>query len=270
MKLSRNVLVGSLAVTGMVLGAVAPAVTAQAATTTGKVDSNGNVTGTTVADGKYTQVDAADNGGLAIAYDNGKDNTVGSASMESNANVKVINGLLVLNAVPDFGFGSAAMGTKVGLESNKYDQAGADSTNADAVKITESRTDAPGFSLAAQIGHFTASSNDSQDFTLSLLPTSLTDSDGNSASSVKTSSVSMSGKDTTPATLLNLDKCTYNVGQINASFAPSDKNVFLKLGETASSTTPDKASVKSYNANITWTLTAKPTSDVAPDATPAG
>src|SRR5699024_7241250 len=114
--------------------------------TTGKVDSNGDVTGTTVADGKYTPVDAADNGGLAIAYDNGIDNTVGSASMESNANVKVVNGLLVLNAVPDFGFGSAAMGTKVGLENNKYDQAGADSTNADAVKITESRTGAPGFS----------------------------------------------------------------------------------------------------------------------------
>lgn len=68
MKLSRNVLVGSLATVGMVLGAVAPAVTAQAATTTGKVDDDGNVTG--VADLKDPQP-ADENGGLAIAYDDG-------------------------------------------------------------------------------------------------------------------------------------------------------------------------------------------------------
>lgn len=48
MKLSKNVLVGSLATAGMVLGAVAPALTAQAATTTGSFDST---------TGKLTKVD---------------------------------------------------------------------------------------------------------------------------------------------------------------------------------------------------------------------
>lgn len=132
MKLSRNVLVGSLATVGMVLGSLAPAVVAQAATTSGVVGSDGNVTGTKASDGK-------------------------------------------------------------------------------------------------------------------------------SASTVKTNSVNLEGTDTAASPLIDLAAGSYNVGQINASFAPSDKNVFLKLGDTASSTTPDKASVKSYNANITWTLTAKPT-----------
>ena len=264
MKLSRNVLVGSLATVGMVLGAVAPAVTAQAATTSGVVGSDGSVTGTKASDGKtFEQVPAEGNGDLAIAYDNGDGTTVGSATMESNANVKVVNGLLVLNAVPDFGFGSAAMGTKVGLENNKYDQPAADSTNADAVKITESRAGAPGFSLSAQIGKF-STTGDEQNFTLSLLPTALTDSDGKSASTVKTNSVNLEGTDTAASPLIDLAAGSYNVGQVNASFAPSDKNVFLKLGDTASSTTPDKASVKSYNANITWTLTAKPTQTETP------
>ena len=50
MKLSSKVLAGSLASAGMVLSLVAPALTAQAATTTGKVDDNGNVTGLATAE----------------------------------------------------------------------------------------------------------------------------------------------------------------------------------------------------------------------------
>ncbi|WP_363473029.1 WxL domain-containing protein [Companilactobacillus musae] len=262
MKLSKNVLVGSLATVGMVLGAIAPALTAQAATTTGKVNNDGSVT---KVDGFPTPADAAQNGGLAIAYDAGNGTDAGSATMASNANVKVVSGLLVLDAVPDFGFGSAAAGTTVGLVNNQYAQKEADSTNADAVKVTESRTAAPGFTLGAQISNFT-SANDTtgQAYTLNLQPTSLTDDQGNSVSSVQTNNVSLSGADSDPATLVDLAAGSYKEGQVNASFKPGDKNVFLTLGKDASTTTADKASVKAYNAKITWTLTAKPSKTTTP------
>lgn len=95
MKLSRNVLVGSLATAGMVLGAVAPAVTAQAATSTGKIDSTtGSVTPSTSFN--IGNLNNPDDGQLAIAMDSADGKTPGTATATSNAAVKVVSGVLVL------------------------------------------------------------------------------------------------------------------------------------------------------------------------------
>src|SRR5699024_5475450 len=96
---------------------------------------NGNVT---KVDNFPTEADAKDNGGLAIAYDDGA-GVQGTASMDSNANVKVATGVLVLDAVPDFGFGTGAFGTTVNLKDNNYDEKADDSNNNSSVRIIESR-----------------------------------------------------------------------------------------------------------------------------------
>ena len=269
MKLSSKVFAGTLASAGMVLSLVAPALTAQAAQTTGKVNDDGTVE---KVDGFPATADASKNGGLAIAYDAGDGSTVGTASMDSNANVKVADGVLILDAVPDFGFGTAAIGSKVNLQDNNYDTKEEDSNNNDAVKIIESRKQAGGFQLDAAITGFSAEGVDKvQPFTLTLGKTALVDGDGNNVTTASTGNAandaletteqSITGKDDgslgTPGTIADLDKGSYKTGVINASFAPSDKNVSLDLskGTTIDGTTP---SVKSYNAKITWTLTAKP------------
>lgn len=269
MKLSKSVLAGSLATAGIVLGAIAPTLTAQAATTTGKVDDNGNVTGLA------TQEDAAKNGGLAIAYeDGGTTTTTGKASMDSNANVKVADGVLMLNEVPDFGFGTAAIGSKVNLQENKYSTKESESNNNSAVQIIDSRKSAAGFKLEAGITGFSSGDKTAavQPFTLSLGKAALVDGDGANVTTANTGSASNDDLYTTPvsisgtdadttgedATLADLSADSYKTGVINASFAPSDDNVSLDLskGSQINGATP---SVKSYNAKITWTLTATPT-----------
>lgn len=270
MKLSRNVLVGSLATVGMVLGAVAPAVTANAATTTGKVDDDGNVTG--VADLTKPEP-AADNGGLAIAYDDGQGNA-GKATMDSNANVKVADGVLMLDAVPDFGFGTGAIGSKVNLQENKYDSQEEDSNNNSAVKVIESRKTAAGFTLSAGITGFASSDADAavQPFTLNLGKTALVDGDGNNVTTADTGSAANDDLYTTPISISGTTKDTmgqegtlaalaagsYKTGVINMSFAPEDKNVSLDLSK-GTAINGSNPSVKSYNAKITWTLTATAT-----------
>lgn len=270
MVLSKSVLAGSLATAGIVLGAIAPTLTVQAATTTGKVDDNGNVTG--VADLKDPQP-AKDNGGLAIAYDDGQGNA-GSATMDSNANVKVADGVLMLNEVPDFGFGTAAIGSKVNLQENKYSTKEDDSNNNSAVQIIESRKTAAGFTLSAGITGFSSGDKSAavQPFTLNLGKTALVDGDGANVTTANTGSAANDDLNTTPvsisgtdadttgyeATLATLAAGSYKTGVINASFAPTDNNVSLDLskGSQINGSTP---SVKSYNAKITWTLAATAT-----------
>lgn len=141
MKLSRNVLVGSLATVGMVLGAVAPAVTAQAATTTGKFN-NGTLEQVKSTDvGSLADADhkVQDPEALAIAYDKGDGATYGSATAESNANVTVVSGILTLDAVPDFGFGNAASGTTVSLKSNEATGDAQDGNDSGLLQVTDSR-----------------------------------------------------------------------------------------------------------------------------------
>ena len=260
MKLSRNVLVGSLATVGMVLGAVAPAVTAQAATTSGKF-----------VDGKLTQVQdenvnglGSENAGLAIAYDAGDGSTVGSATATSNANVNVVSGILTLDAVPDFGFGTAAAGTTVNLKNNNASSTSTaeDSQNQGLLSVTESRAGAPGFTLGAVLGQFTSGTESANDFELTLAPTALLDDEGNNVSTgadLKTDEATLKSDGKTSGQIMNLTAGKYNTGAINASFTAADKNAKLKV--SGSATGAKEASSKSYDSTITWTLTAKPSTD---------
>ncbi|GEO58542.1 WxL domain-containing protein [Companilactobacillus bobalius] len=273
MKLSKSVLAGSLATAGIVLGAIAPTITAQAATSSGATAADGTVSykaGTDV--GPLGGSDSK----LAIAYDettDGKTTAVGEASAQSNANVKVQSGLLTLDSVPDFGFGNAAIGTTVALDSNNRDDSATDSQDKGVLTVTDSRTDAPGFTVDAAITNFFAGSDDKtgQPFVLNLQKTQLKNDKGGDVSADGpryTTGINIAGAankagsadSTAPeaSTMIDLDKGTYTDGPINASFTPTDKNTYLNLA-TDTPATSGKDGVQSYNATITWTLKTKST-----------
>ena len=265
MKLSRNVLVGSLATAGMFLGAVAPVLTAQAATTSGEFDDKGTLQ--QVSPNKDVNGLGSENAGLAIAYDKGDGSTTGTATAQSNANVKVVSGILTLDAVPDLGFGTAAAGSTVNLTNNKADKAAEDSQNQGLLTVTESRAGAPGFTLSAGLTPFNDGTGTGKDgdttgnaadpFTLMLKATPLKDDQGanvSTGSDLSTSDASIIADGTSTAPVIDLAKGAYNTGAINASFTAADKDAMLKV--TGTPTTADKASSKSYNSTITWTLKA--------------
>jgi len=275
MKLSRNVLVGSLAVSGMVLGALAPALTAQAATTSGEFDKDGTLQ--QVSPNKDVNGLGSENAGLAIAYDKGDGSTTGTATAQSNANVKVVSGILTLDAVPDLGFGTAAAGSTVNLTNNKADKAAEDSQNQGLLTVTESRAGAPGFTLSAGLTPFNdgTGTGDAGDttgdvadpFTLILKATPLKDDQGANVStgadlSSSDASILADGKDTSSKDVINLAAKSYKTGAINASFTAADKDAMLKV--TGTPTTADKASSKSYNSTITWTLKANASGTTTP------
>ncbi|WP_334352147.1 WxL domain-containing protein [Companilactobacillus sp. HBUAS56257] len=265
MKLSKSVLAGSLATAGIVLGAIAPAVTAQAATASGNQKSDGSVEyqdpSTSVGElgGKDSK--------LAIAFDelaeDGTVKTVGQAAAQSNANVTVQSGLLTLDAVPDFGFANAAEGTTVALDNNDVNgNAATDSQGLGNLTVTDSRSTVPGFEVNAAITKFSpvgGPTDGSKDkvYTLNLKPTELKNDKGESvaaAGTLKTEEANIAGGDAA-STVMNLAAESYAQGPINASFTKADDDAFLTLGDTAGS---DTKTTTSYNATITWTLKAAP------------
>lgn len=261
MKLSRNVLVGSLATAGMVLGAVAPALTAQAATTSGEFDSTGKLQ--QVTPNKDVNGLGTANAGLAIAYDAGDGSTAGTATAESNANVKVVSGILTLDAVPDLGFGTAAAGSTVNLKNNTADKSAEDSQNQGLLTVTESRAGAPGFTLSAGLTPFNDGTADATDpFTLQLKATPLKGDDGANVSNgadLSTSDASILADGNDSGEVMNLKAGAYKTGAINASFTAADKDAMLKV--TGAPTGAKEATNKSYNSTITWTLKATPSTD---------
>ncbi|CAJ2231467.1 WxL domain-containing protein [Companilactobacillus paralimentarius] len=269
MKLSKSVLAGSLATAGIVLGAIAPAVTAQAATTSAKYNSTTKAyePTTDLEKGEDAGALGASDSNLAIAYDAGDGKTVGSATAQSNANVTVQSGLLTLDAVPDFGFGNAAEGTTVALANNDVNgNPATDSQGQGKLTVTESRKNAPGFTLNASISDFTnkADSSDTKAYSLNLKPTELKDDQGASISTglkLMTNDITINSADTGAGkALIDLKPESYNDGPINASFTTAENDAMLDL-KTADGTTGGDAknsSTKSYNATVTWTLTAKP------------
>ncbi|WP_201308439.1 WxL domain-containing protein [Companilactobacillus farciminis] len=268
MKLSRNVLVGSLATVGMVLGAVAPAVTAQAATTSGNIDGNGNVTMNST-DGK-TPVESADYGvlgqdGTSIAFDGGDGTTYGTASANSNANVKVLSGVLVLQAVPDFGFGSGASGSTVALKDNNATGAGQDGNSQGLLQVTDARSETPGFSLTAKMGNFSqVGSTDAvtagDAFEINLTSQKLLAGDGTNAgkvSPISSSEAKLISDNKTQATVMNPTAGSYKVGDLKAEFSDSS-SASLSIPDGVAANDVTKPSVKSYTSMITWTLNASP------------
>lgn len=270
MKLSRNVFVGSLATAGIVLGALAPSLTAQAATTSAVVNDDGSVTGVTPNKDVNPLNDKTP--GLAIAYDNGSgdQSAMKTATAESDANVKVISGLLTLDKVPDFGFGTAAAGSKVDLQDNTSAIEN-DGNQSGILQVTDSRTDpntkaTAGFNVTAALGTFNNTDKEGNvtpatgDFLLELKPVQLTTT--TDAKDViqgqKSKGVTLKSGDTATAPkVMDLEAGTYNNGAIIAQFAAQTgaPNSNAQLTVPASAGNGSEASAKSYSASITWTLT---------------
>ena len=270
MKLSRNVLVGSLATVGMVLGAVAPAVTAQAATTTGSIDKDGNVTH--VDKTEIGNLSNQDNGQLAIAYESETGKGDGEATATSNAAVKVVSGVLVLNEVPDFNFGNAVSGQTKNLVDNTKDgnAVGTDGNSEGNLSVLESRdlTKAGGFQLQAQLGNFVDASTGKDQtlttspFTLNLAAQSITDGQ-NPITGLNTSAVGLtSGGAANTVMSVTPDSTSYKDGEYLATYKSSGESADGKSGAnlviTSDIPAASQGKVSSLNAPITWTLTALP------------
>ncbi|MFD1417771.1 WxL domain-containing protein [Companilactobacillus keshanensis] len=277
MKLSRNVFVGSLATAGIVLGALAPSLTAQAATTSATVNADGTVTAVT-PNKTVNSLNDKDNPGLAIAYDNGSgdQSAMGTATAQSDANVTVISGLLTLDKVPDFGFGTAAAGSKVDLQNNSS-AIDDDGNQSGILQVTDSRTDATtkttaGFNVTAQLGTFNHTENDvdtpaTGDFLLALKPVQLTTSTApkDVIQGQKSTAATLTSGDKTDHTVMDLAAGNYANGAIIAQFAAEtgSPNSNAQLTVPAEAGNSSTASAKSYQAPITWTLTPTAMTKVA-------
>ena len=267
MKLSRNVLVGSLATAGIVLGAFAPSLTAQAATTSATVGEDGTVTPTGDTNKDVNSLNDPDNPGLAIAYDDGQGN-VKTATAESDANVTVISGILTLDKVPDFGFGTAAAGSTVDLQNNSS-AIEDDGNQSGILQVTDSRTDpntkaTAGFNVTAQLGQFNHTENGKDtaatgDFFLALKPVQLTTSTNSKdvIQGQKSEAATLKAGDSTDSPILKLAAGDYSNGAVIAQFAAETgkPNADAQLTVPSEAGNGSTASAKSYQAAITWTLT---------------
>lgn len=144
-------LFSSIATATMVLTTLAPVAVANAAT-----GHATNVAGSGVAQ-------EISEGSLPMATSADKnDQTPGnSATAQSDANVKVIDGFLVLNSVPDLGFGAAIADSTVKLHdgnSMRRDD-GNDQGNLEVIDSRTAKTDDNGFTVTASLGDFANSKN---------------------------------------------------------------------------------------------------------------
>ena len=274
MKLSSKVLAGSLASAGMVLSLVAPAITAQAAKTSGVVDADGNVNKTTDASG-LEDAGVLGKGNLAIAYDEKGDASgeTGTATAQSNAAVQVINGVLVLDKVPDFNFGAAAQKTTKSLQNNdrpannQNTAIEQDGNDAGTLQVTESRQSVPGFTLSASVGNFVGAKEaaitgggEGKDFILNLGASPLTlDTkplmNGNVAKD--TNAVAITSDGTSSGNVMDEAKGAYSTGTYATNFDAKSGLVSLYVGDMGNKAA-DTPSVQAVHSTITWTLNAKP------------
>ncbi|WP_125772189.1 WxL domain-containing protein [Companilactobacillus furfuricola] len=255
MKISRNILVSSMALAGITLGALAPT-TAQAAKS--GVSTNPDAGTFTVNPAGQTTTANMNKGEAAFATPEN------SATAESDANVQVISGFLSLDAVPDFSFGRAIEGNTAELLNGQ--SAIQDDGNQDGLlQITESRTadskepGSPnkGFTLSAQLGDFVDkngtpfAANGSEQFKMNLKPQAVKlASDGSIPGNLHTSQVSLlaGGKSAEILTAKPEDKLmgTYKMifeGQNAAS-------LYVPKGSKS-----DNA-INEWKSKITWTLNA--------------
>lgn len=210
-------------------------------------------------------------------------------SKSSTVSVTVVSGILTLDAVPDFSF-RAVDGAKVGLTSNTTDNtnnsAGAatanngdsDGNNTGLLQVTDSRvsldnnggTQSAGFTLGASISSlqpFDSSNKAISGFSLTLNPQALIDDQGNTvdprnATTVFSKKAVLSDNNTSDTNVLDLKPDEYKPGVVSAIFSQFTDGASLYLPK--GSTDASGKSESKYNAVITWTLTPKPQSTVAP------
>ncbi|WP_129044546.1 WxL domain-containing protein [Companilactobacillus metriopterae] len=163
----KKSLFASAATAAIVLGALAPAATANAALAT----------------------DASSN----------------PQSATSEANVTVASDMLTLDAVPDFGFGTVAAGTIATLDNN--DSVINNDGNAKGLlQVTDSRTatagKTAGYEVSASMTAFTDGTTPNNDFVLHLASVDLKDSANANITGVKTNVSNLNADGTSKATVL--------------------------------------------------------------------
>lgn len=235
--MKMNKLFSSIAASAMVLTALAPAAVANAAS-----GHPTNVQGTGV--GPYTN-----NGNLGMATSASANVTDGSATAQSDANVKVIDGFLVLQAVPDFGFGTAMAGSKDVRLIDGTSMRPDDGKPAGTVAILDSRnaaTAANGFELKATVDEFTDSANQATPgFVL------------NFDQFTEDKNADNTHLNTNPSIQIPADGKTS--GQIINQKNTRGQHYFTYkgLGNQVTLAVPDKIPADQYSSTINWTLSAK-------------
>lgn len=232
-------LFSSIATATMVLTTLAPAAVANAAT-----GHATNVAGSGVAQ-------EVSDGDLPMATSStANDTKSGSATAQSDANVKVIDGFLVLNNVPDLGFGVAIAGNTVKLHDGNSMRD--DDGNAQGIlEVVDSRkTDsANGFTVTASLGEFADSQNttydagtDGPNFVLTL-------------NRVSVQQKQFGGEGTITQSLTAGDSAAKNVVQAGTNSRGTHTFKYTKATDQATLSVPAAAKADEYSAAITWTLT---------------
>lgn len=233
-------LFSSIATATMVLTTLAPAAVANAAT-----GHATNVAGSGVAEN-------VSDGDLPMATSSKpNDTTSGSAIAQSDANVKVIDGFLVLNNVPDLGFGVAIAGNTVKLHDGNSMRE--DDGNAQGIlEVVDSRkTDsANGFTITANLGKFADSKNseftpatDAPNFVLTLNRVSVAQNK------------QFGGEGTITQSLTAGDSTAKEIVQAGANSRGTHTFKYTKATDDATLSVPAAVKADDYSAAITWTLT---------------
>lgn len=200
------------------------------------------------------------------------DTATDGTTATSEVSVTVLSGILTLEAVPNFNFGSLMANSTGKLKGNTTDttgfaegDTGIDGNDSGLLEVIDSRnltSDMPGFTLTASMGPLkTVEADTSADLDailyLSAIPLLNGDQQNvsNSSTDLTTQAATIdSTKQDAPATVMNLEKGSYNAGIISAKFNTPD-SAKLHVGGTNNGT---EQSSKKRNAVITWTLSAKP------------
>ncbi|WP_125567405.1 WxL domain-containing protein [Companilactobacillus insicii] len=216
-----------------------------------------------VAQAATTDASSLDNSNnVAITTDNSANNDT-SDTKTSNVSVKVITGLLTLDAVPNFNFGNGASGTTLNLKDNSDDgDIIVDGNSQGILQVTESRKNAdgqtPGFNLSARLNSFTSNGQKINGFSMTLNPEELYDADGDNVSTtsnkITTNKARLTAGSNQETNVMNLAAGSYKAGTITTSFTTSDSASLYVPKNADTSSKP----AKKYSSSIVWTLTPTP------------
>lgn len=234
-------LFSSIATATMVLTTLAPVAVANAAT-----GHATNVAGSGVAQ-------EISEGSLPMATSSAKnDQTPGnSATAQSDANVKVIDGFLVLNSVPDLGFGVAMAGNTVKLHDGNSMRRD-DGNDQGTLEVVDSRSaeSANGFTVTASLGQFANAQNVNFDnskgnFVLTLNNVGVSQQNEFAAESTK-GGLSLTAGDPS--------KNSGTVLQAASKSRGTHTFVYKNTTDNATLSVPAGAEADEYSASITWSL----------------
>lgn len=272
MKILKNI-VRLLALASLSLS-ISPLTTAKATTVYNGLGTSGETTDTGTTSGG-----TADTGSSTT----GDDTTTTDKEAQSTVTVNVLSGILTLDAVPDFSFGSMMIGSTAKLASNTVDTsdfntdgsqgtltAGKDGNSDGVLQMTDSRNTSgsdnmPGFTLTASMGKLHESELGNADnaltaiLNLSAIP--LVDNDNENVSNTESNLYTKDAaitSDTNTATVIQMEKGKYRPGIIKAKFNTPD-SASLTIPKDGQTVTASKdPSAKKMNAVVTWTLSANP------------